>query len=79
MRHEAVALRGRVSVVRGKGGMNLRKTMPARGYSFHLGGPWYLTRSPDTGRLYYAKDAGTGTVEIPLRAVPADVRRKGGL
>jgi hypothetical protein len=50
-----------------------------RGYSRHLGGPWYIARLPDSGRLYYARDAGTGTVEIPLHQVPADVRRKGGL
>lgn len=48
-----------------------------RGESVHLGGPWYLVCSPDSGRLYYARDAGTGTVGVPLTHVPAAVRDRG--
>lgn len=43
-----------------------------KGHSLHLGGPWYFTRSPDSGRYYFAKDAGTGTVEVPPHAVPEE-------
>ena len=49
------------------------------GYSRHLGGPWYLQRSPDSGRLTYAKDYGPGTIPVPKEAVPKAIREKGGL
>ena len=49
---------------------------PKRGYSIHLGGPWYLISSPDSGRLYYAKDYGPGTVEVNHRLVPPEARAK---
>jgi hypothetical protein len=49
-----------------------------KGHSVHLGGPWYFARMPDSGRYYYAKDAGTGTVEVPWVAAPAEIRRKAG-
>lgn len=49
---------------------------PQKGYSIHLGGPWYLVSSPDTGRLYYAEDYGPGTREVDARLVPPDKRAK---
>jgi hypothetical protein len=49
-----------------------------KGYSLHLGGPWYWQRCPDSGRYYFAKDAGTGTVEVPRHVVPREQRQKAG-
>lgn len=49
---------------------------PERGHSIHLGGPWYLVSSPDTGRLHYAKDYGPGTIEVAAALVPPETRAK---
>jgi hypothetical protein len=45
----------------------------AKGYSRHLGGPYYVVSNPDTGRLSFAIDNGRGTTPIPRSHVPDHV------
>lgn len=57
-------------------GPSVPRVRIAPGYSIHLGGPWYIAASPDTGRVSYTKDHGTGTHTVPPSAVPPEVRAK---
>ncbi len=50
-------------------------SFPEPGYSVHIGDRWYVASSPDTGRVYYAEDHGTGTHEVPESRVPEHLRR----
>ncbi len=50
--------------------------MLRRGYSVHIGGPYYVQSWPDSGKITYAKDHGTGVHEIAPSQVPLDQRER---
>lgn len=50
-------------------------SFPKPGYSVHIGDRWYVAASPDTGRICYTEDHGTGTHEVPEARVPELLRR----
>jgi hypothetical protein len=50
-------------------------SFPKPGYSVHIGDRWYVASSPDTGRVRYTEDHGTGTHEVPESRVPEHLRR----
>lgn len=50
--------------------------MLSKGYSIHIGGPYYVQSWPDDGRITYAKDHGTGVHEVAPSQVPLDNRAR---
>ncbi len=50
--------------------------MLKRGYSIHISGPYYVQSWPDSGRITYAKDHGTGVHEVEPSQVPLHHRER---
>lgn len=48
----------------------------APGQGEHLGGPWWIMASPDTGRVEYGFDRGPSVLPVPLYVVPAEIKAK---